>query len=152
MDFNKLDSVTAAKTGAELHICHPASGLPLYDNSKDATVDNGKPCIVVVMGEEAPEVRAAMRAWHKENARSEDADTEDMFIDDLHDRLVAQAAPRIIGFKNIKNGQKAATAEDAAWFLNLNRFNTQDGEKSFVEQVLEFSNKRASYLGNGSTA
>lgn len=166
MDFQQFDSVSAAEKGAECHILHPVTQAPLFDNLDDPTEDNGKPCIVVVLGAEAPTVREINRANQKARAKAklkgetvnkagqttEDGtdglDDEEFSLDDLHDRMVQSLAPRIVGFKNISKGSKPATKKDAEWFLNLNRLSTQEGERSFAQQVGDFSSKRASYLGN----
>lgn len=157
MDFNAFDSVSAAEKGAECHIKHPATGKPLYDNPENPFEDNGKPCIVIIKGAEAPSVREARRALQKARAQAAEgeeasADAADLTFDELHDRMVETLVHQIDGFKNINNGDKAATKKDAVWFLNLNRFNAQSDEKSFAEQLGEFSSKRANYLGNASAA
>ena len=152
MDFTQFDSVAAAERGADCHVVHPASGKPLFDNPDNPFVDNGKPCLVTLLGAEAPSVRAANRERQKARAAAEKANPEAsddaVMFDDLHDRLVEGIAPRIIGFKNIRKGDVAATKEDAAWFLNLNRMVGRAGEKSFVEQLSDFSSSRGRYLGN----
>jgi len=151
MDFNKFDSVSAADKGAECHLKHPATLKPLYDNPKDPTEDNGKPCIALVLGAESPTVRAASRAIEKARAKGKPKSTDEeelVSLDEIHADMVEVLAPRITGFKNIHKGKKAATNEDADWFLNLNRMNAQKDEKSFVEQVAEFTSSRAGYLGN----
>ena len=154
MDFNQFNTVAAAEKGAECHIKCPATLKPLFDNPDDPTADNGKPCIVVVLGGEAASVRAAIRAAQK--ARAAAAEDEDNLPDtslaELHERMVESVLPRIIGFKNISKGSKPATKADADWFLNLNVINGQKDEKSFAEQLGEFSSKRANYLGNASSA
>lgn len=145
MDFNKFDSVAAAEKGADCHMKDPATLEPLFD-------EKGKPCIVTLLGAEAPSVRAATRELQKARAKAKEAtgdEAEDgISLDEIHDRLVEVLLPRVVGFKNISNGKKAATKEDAAWFFNLNRMNGRDDEKSFAEQCGEFSSKRAGYLGN----
>lgn len=176
MDFQQFDSVSAAEKGAECHILHPVTQAPLFDNPGDPTKDNGKPCIVVVLGAEAPTVREINRANQKARAKAKpkgearakakpegektsktdqaaegDPDAledEEFSLDDLHDRMVQSLAPRIVGFKNISKGSRLATKKDAQWFLNLNRLSTQEGERSFAQQVGDFSSKRANYLGN----
>jgi len=150
MDFNQFDSVAAAEKGAELHVKDPATLEPLYDAE-------GKPCIVTLIGAESPSARAAARELQKAWAKAKEAkdtggndEKERISYDEIHDRLVQTLLPRVVGFKNISNGKKAATKEDAAWFFNLNRMNGVEGEKSFAEQAGEFSAKRSSYLGNAS--
>jgi hypothetical protein len=159
MDFTTFDSATAAETGADCHIKHPVTGEPLYDNRGKICEDNGKPCIVVVQGVEAPSVRAAMRDLQKARAQATDSavdddgdspakDDEDLSIDELHDRMVEGLHFRIVGFKNIRKGEHTASKRDAKWFLNLNRLNPQADGESFVEQIAAFSAKRGNYLGN----
>jgi len=155
MDFNKFDSVSAAEKGANYHVRHPATLKPLFDNPDDPTVDNGKPCLVELLGAEGPTVRALNRKIQKAQAQAEPKDEHDrkeggdeLSIDDIHDRMVKTLAPRVLGFTNIKNGNTAATKKDAVWFFNLNHLNSQKGEMSFVEQAGEFSGKRSSCLGN----
>lgn len=157
MDFNAFDSVSAAEKGAELHIKHPATGKPLFDNPDDPFADNSKPCIVIVKGAEAPSVREARRELQKARAQADDAknneaegNDDDLSFDDLHERMVEALSCQVCGFKNIHRGDNPATKKDVEWFLNLNRFNAQSDEKSFAEQLAEFSSKRANYLGNAS--
>lgn len=162
MDFTAFDSVKPAENGAECHIKHPATGEPLYDNRGKPFEDNGKPCIVIVQGVEAPSVRAAMRDLQKARAHAAESDDgsgakasgddEELSLEQLHDRMVEGLHFRIVGFKNIRRGENAAGKRDAKWFLNLNRFDPQVEGESFVEQVATFSSKRSAYLGNGSKA
>ncbi|MEX0304096.1 MAG: hypothetical protein AB3N24_16880 [Leisingera sp.] len=154
MDFNKFDTVAAAEKGADFHVMCPATQQPLFDNSKNPYEDNGKPCTVTLLGSEASAVRAAAREAQKAKAAAKpDADGGDDFVsyDDLHDQMVEKLIPLVIGFKNIRNGNKAAAKEDAAWFFNLTRFNGKENEPSFAEQAVKFVGSRASYLGNVST-
>lgn len=155
MDFNNLNSVAAAEKGADLHLCHPATGAKLYDNADNPFEDNGKPCIVTVLGSEAPAVRKSLRSVQKARAKAEPEqdgkDDDDVSLDELHEQLVAGAKVLITGFKNINNGKKAAKApEDIDWFLGLNRVNLQENESSFAEQVNAFAAKRGNFLGNAS--
>ncbi|ABF64346.1 hypothetical protein TM1040_1661 [Ruegeria sp. TM1040] len=147
MDFNKFDSVSAAEKGAAMQLKDPATLAPLF-------TEDGKPCEVILLGSEAPSVRAAMRELQKARANSQDAegdtDDEGVSYDQIHDKLVEGLLPRVVGFNNVFNGDKPATKRDAKWFFGLNRFNGQEGEKSFAEQAAEFSAKRGGYLGNAS--
>jgi len=72
MDFNKFDSVSAAEKGAAMQLKDPATLAPLF-------TEDGKPCEVILLGSEAPSVRAAMRELQKARANSQDAegDTDD---------------------------------------------------------------------------
>ncbi|MCJ8335696.1 MAG: hypothetical protein MJH10_15885 [Epibacterium sp.] len=153
MDFNQFDTVSAAEKGAPYHIECPVSLRPLFDNPKDPFEDNGKPCLVYVKGQEAASVRAQFRKEQQEKAKEElkddDGSSSDYInFDELHDKAVRSFAPRIVRFENVKKGKKDATADDAEWFLNLNRVNNNPDEKPFVRQVADFSNSRSGYLGN----
>lgn len=152
MDFNKYDTVTAAEKGAGLHVKDPATMKPLYDNPEGATVPNGKPCIVILKGFESQTVRDKQRETRKLRASDPDEveKPEDRSVDELHDSLVEQMVPRVVGFKNIHKGKKLATADDAKWFFELNRLNFHGDEKSFVQQAADYTSSRAGYLGNGS--
>ncbi len=143
MDFNKFDSVSAAESGADLHLKHPATMEPLYG-------DDGSPCIVTLLGGEASAVRAALRDMQKKRAAQEDDDKDERTLEDIHELLVEGLIPRVVGFKNVFRGSKPATKKDADWFFNLNRLNGQEGEESFAEQASKFSSSREAYLGNGS--
>lgn len=155
MDFNVFNSVAAAEKGAALHLKHPATLELLYDNPKGPTVANDKPCVVMVLGAEAPSVRAASRAIQKARATSKPEDAKEgaegdklVSLDEIHDQMAETLAGRVTGFKNLRNGERPATKKDVDWFFSLNRLNAQEGEKSFVEQVGDFSSKRGNYLGN----
>ncbi|AUQ49947.1 hypothetical protein PhaeoP83_01673 [Phaeobacter inhibens] len=153
MDFNQFDSVSAAEKGADCHLKHPATLKPLFDNPDDPTVDNGKPCLAVVLGAEAPSVRAASRARQKARAEADDGDEkadDENTLEAVHERMVEAMVPRVLGFKNVRKGKAPATKADAAWLFGLNRMNAQEGEMSFAEQVAAFSAKRGNYLGNAS--
>lgn len=158
MDFNKFDTVSAAEKGAEWHIKDPVSLKPLYDNPEDPYADNGKPCVGILLGSEAPSVRSAARDAQKKRAAGPEGDSKDsdkeatVSFDEIHEQLVDGMKFRLVAFKNVRRGDKPAGKSDAEWFFNLNRMNNQEGEISFVEQAIEFSNKRANYLGNVSAA
>ncbi|WYK06454.1 hypothetical protein DWF04_022725 [Cereibacter sphaeroides f. sp. denitrificans] len=140
MDFSQFDSRTAAETPRALHLLHPATGEPLYDGDK--------PCEVLVIGSESREAQAAIRKAQKAKLKGDKG--EEKSLEDVHASLVAAALPLIKGFRHVSRGDKAATAADAEWFLNLNIITGREEERSFVEQVMGFATLRANYLGNGS--
>lgn len=142
MDFGKFDSRAAAEQGRDLQLSHPATGEALFDGDK--------PCCVIVRGTEGREAQKALAKIRKmKMADGEKADGDNVSLEEMHKRLVETAIPLIVGFKNIKRGEKDATAPaDVEWFLNLQLINGIDGEKSFVEQVVNFATKRSNYLGN----
>lgn len=144
MDFNSFDSRTAAETAGRLHLAHPATGEPLFADKK-----REKPCIVLVLGTESRAAQVAMNAVRKaviSGAKKADSGS----LDELHAAMVDSAKHLIVGFENVARGEAAATAADAEWFLNLQMLNGREGERAFVEQVLDFANSRANYLGNAS--
>ena len=141
MDFTSFDSRAAAEKGRDLHLVHPATGEPIFDG------DN--PCIVVIRGTESREAQAQLAKLRKIKV-SEDEKSDEASLEDMHQRLVETAVPLVIGFKNINRGDKPATAPaDVEWFLNLQLINGVEGERSFVEQVVNYATKRSNFLGNG---
>lgn len=143
MDFGKFDSRAAAEQGRDLQLKHPAAGELIFDG--DA------PCIVVVRGTESRDAQKALAKIRKikMQADGEGSETDEISLEDMHSRLVETATPLVVGFKNINRGDKPAKApDDIEWFLNLQLINGVEGEKSFVEQVVDFATKRANFLGN----
>ena len=143
MDFGKFDSRAAAEQGRDLQLKHPATGELIFDG--DA------PCIVIVRGTESRDAQKALAKIRKMKmqADGESSDTDEISLEDMHSRLVETATPLVVGFKNINRGDKPAKApDDIEWFLNLQLINGVEGEKSFVEQVVDFATKRANFLGN----
>jgi hypothetical protein len=145
MDFTKFDSRAAAEVAGRLHLAHPSTGEPLYADEK-----HEKPCIVLVRGSESRTVQTALRAVR--NAKMSGAKKAEtaQTLEDLHQAMVDGAKPLIAGFENVARGEAAATAADADWFLNLQLINGREGEKAFVEQVIDFATDRSNYLGNAS--
>ena len=141
MDFTAFDSRAAAEQGRELHLQHPATAEPIFDGDK--------PCIVIIRGTESREAQAALAKIRKMKV-AEDKEADEASLEDMHGRLVETAMPLVIGFKNINRGDKPATApDDVEWFLNLQLINGIEGERSFVEQVVNYATKRSNFLGNG---
>lgn len=152
MDLTQFDSRTAAEKPGRMHLCAPVSGgAELYADG-DA---QKKPCVVLVYSTENRKVQAARRALQqaKVQAKGGNKETEDVQVmEDLHAQMVKAALPLISGFENISRGENVAGVDDAEWFLNLQMYNGREGEKSFVEQVLDFANSRSETLGNVSTS
>jgi len=139
MDFNQFDSRKASETGRELHLSHPATGEPLYNE--------GEPCIVIVKGLESAAGQEAVTRWRREMMKTEDSAERAT----VRDQMMATAIPLVVGFKNIDNGDRPAKApDDVEWLLNMHIPNGQPGERSFLEQVVDFATKRRNFLGNGS--
>lgn len=154
MDFNQFDTAGRAEAGFDYHIKCAATGKPMFDNDADPYADNGKPCLVKMKGREAESVRAAMRELNKARAAAEKAEGADKDedlgadFDKLHDLLVASARVMITGFKNVNRDGKPAKADDAEWFLNLNRLTDANDRHSFVGQITTAANDRSNVLGN----
>lgn len=137
MDFNAFDARGAADEGRPLHVVHPLTGEKLFDGDK--------PCIVMVLGMEGRTAQAAAKGLSDKDKLGEKAT-----LNDLHERLCDMAAPLVVGFSGINNGERAAVApQDVHWFLDLQIADPlQEGKgRSFVEQVLNFARDRANYLG-----
>lgn len=162
MDFNKFDARAAADEGRPLHVRHPVTGLPMYDDDDDASHDNGKPCIVYVRGAEGKEtqtlIHAALEEIRGSEPEPENGGKKRRSAEDTHREVVALSKPLITGFENIHRGDKEAVApKDCEWFLNLqmsrDQFDGRTGRAleglSFGEQVLAFAQERANFLGNG---
>jgi len=117
MDFNKFDSRAKAETGTPMQIVDAWSGEPMLDGDK--------PCMVIVRGTASKTMQAKMRAKQKAAMMSKkakgdkDDDEESKVMEDVHMQLVEASAPFIVGFENVNNGDKPATAADAEWFLDL---------------------------------
>lgn len=137
MDFNTFDSRTAGDLGAWMHVNSPINGEPLYvDESKT------KPCRVKVLGIEGVAGQAILKEAREavtgERDLSEDTDA----------KMVHETAALIVEFENINDGAKPATAPASVeWFLNLQRVVGGD-HPTFLQQVREFSLKRANLMGN----
>lgn len=136
MDFGKFDTVSAGDKARPLHLRHPASGQPLMDGET--------PCVIMVLGCEGREVQAAQRAVEADMMAETDIGVQE--------RLVRRAIPLVAEIKSgIDRGDKPAKApDDVDWLLNLNAVNGAHPGLSFVEQVIDFSRRRESILGNGS--
>jgi hypothetical protein len=166
MDFNKFDSRAKAEAGSPMQILDAWTGDPMMDGNK--------PCRVILRGTASASMQAKMRAAQKaammsKKAKGKDADDEARVMEDVHNQLCEAAAPFIMGFENVNNGDKPATAEDAMWFLNLTfpemgvkedehgePVLNKDGEPTytminepFAKQCSEFASKQANRLGNG---
>lgn len=156
MDFNKFDSRKAADEGRPLHLKHPSTGELLYDNEDDPFADNGKPCVVYVLGAEGRSVQKQLKevvseiAADRESEEDEKAKAEKVgYAEFQQSRLVQLTAPLIAGFENIKRGKRnAKSPDDVEWFLNLQLVTDNDAGTSFAEQISGFATKRGNYLGN----
>jgi hypothetical protein len=165
MDFNKFDSRAIAETGSPMQIVDEWTGA--------AMMDGDKPCRVILRGTASASMQAKMRAVQKaammsKKAKGKDDKDEARVMEDIHNQMVDAAAPFIMGFENVNNGDKPATADDAKWFLNLTfpemgvkedgdgqPVLNKDGEpvyemknNPFAKQCSEFASKQANRLGN----
>lgn len=152
MDFNSFDSRKASETPRALHLKHPATGRLLYDKGQDGKDDEAKPCRVLLLGIEG---ETGQNAIHRsQRARMEEARAGDpQTILTIHEQSVREIAPLVVGFENVRRGERAATApEDVAWFLGLQLVNGTPGQASFLEQVRKYASDRAAVLGEGNAS
>lgn len=142
MKIDQFNSRAGSGVARPLHLCHPVTGQPLFDNEADPTQDNGKPCRVMVLGVEDADTMAQIRAIRADKDKTKDQ-TE---------YLVSVTAPLIAGFENIERedgkASRPLTDDDVMWFLRLQAPNGSIGQRSFLEQVAGFAADRANYLGN----
>jgi len=141
MDFTQFDARAASEKPQPMDIMHPVTGEPIMDGDK--------PCRVLVIGTESRTAQDALGAIKRAKATDTKKGADDPTMAEIHASLVEAATPLIAGFENVSRGDAPATAADAGWFLNMQMINGKAGEKSFVEQVLAFSNGRANFLGKG---
>jgi hypothetical protein len=116
MDFNKFDSRAKAEAGSPMQILDQWTDEPMMDGDK--------PCLVILRGTASASMQAKMRASQKaammsKKDKSKNADEEARVMEDVHMQLCEAAAPFILGFENVNNGDRPANADDAMWFLNL---------------------------------
>ena len=165
MDFNKFDSRAKAEAGTAMQIMDPWTGDPMMDGDK--------PCKVILRGTASKSMQAKMRAKQKaammsKKTKGKDDDEEARVMEDIHNQLCEAAEPYIMGFKNVNNGDRPATADDAMWFLNLSfpEMGVKEDENGepvldkdgdpvfamlnnpFAKQCTEFASKDANRLGN----
>jgi hypothetical protein len=116
MDFNKFDSRAIAEAGSPMQILDSWTDEPMMDGDK--------PCRVILRGTASASMQAKMRAAQKaammsKKSKGKDAKDDARVMEDVHNQMVEAAAAFIMGFENVNNGDKPATAADAVWFLNL---------------------------------
>ena len=73
MDLGRFDVKAAASEGADLHIKHPMTGEPLFDD--------GEPVVVRVIGRDSPVVREKMAQLDKRKAGGEVLSKDDEGIE-----------------------------------------------------------------------
>lgn len=148
MDFGQFDSRKASETPRALHLKHPGTGKLLYDDEKQT-----KPCRVLVLGIEGETGQSAILESQRARMKQDRPTGEPVTISTVHDQIVKEIAPLIVGFENVNRGSKAATAPaDVEWFLNLQIVNGNRAQLSFAEQVRTFATDRAAILGEGSAS
>lgn len=152
MDFTKKDSRAAAETAQFLQLRWPESGDYIIG-------DDGKPVGVMVLGAMARSVQSKLRDDARAKLQAaKDEDEQVKALEDIQRDLVESASKLTTGFVNVQRGKDDAKApDDCAWFYDLNMFNTSSvlspqkskwQKKSFAQQVLDFSNDAANFLGN----
>lgn len=142
MDFGQFDSRAASEKPRALHLKHPGTGKPLYDGKK--------PCRVLVLGIEGATGQNAILESQRARMATERKAGEPVPVSEIHEGIVNEIAPLIVGFENISRGDEPAKApNDVAWFLNLQIVNGSRLQLSFAEQVRAFATDRAAILGEG---
>lgn len=165
MDFLKaFDARGAAETAREMTLRDQETG--------EIITNGGEPCIVLVKGASSRSVQAAVREEELARAKAKAARKDDGQVDtntaeDLHKATCKAAARSIVGFKNIQtlgeNGKpRDLTVDDVPAFLDLNFVSMahllrdkRDNEwrrPSFAQQVVEFAQDDAAFLGKSATA
>ena len=152
MDFTKKDTRTAGETAQFCHLKDQDTGKPIYDGDNAVGV--------MVLGSMARSVQLKLREDAK--ARLQDAsdgkEDQTRAIEDIQQDFVQSAARLVVGFVGVDRGDKPAKApDDCEWFCDLNMFSVtsvlspKDNEwqkKSFAQQILDFAQSGANYLGN----
>jgi hypothetical protein len=151
MDFTKKDTRTAGETAQFCHLKDQDTGKPIYDGDNAVGV--------MVLGSMARSVQLKLR----EDARAKLQDAPDdeakaRAIEDIQQDLVESASRLTVGFVGVDRGDKPARApDDCEWFYDLNMFSIasilapKEGKFqkwSFAQQVLDFAQSGANYLGN----
>jgi hypothetical protein len=150
MDFTKRDARAAAETAQFCHLRWPETG--------ESIMDGDKPVGAMVLGSSARSVQAALKADNRAKLQSaKNKEDEIRALEDIQSDMVKSAARLTVGFQGVQRGDADATAEDAAWFYDLNMFSapsllSPDPKRwqnlSFAQQVLAFSNDAGNFLGN----
>lgn len=154
MDFGQFDSRKASETPRALHLKHPGTGKLLYDGlDAKGNPDETKPCRVLVLGIEGETGQSAILESQRARMKQERPAGEPVTISNVHEQIVKEIAPLIVGFENVNRGSKAASAPaDVEWFLNLQIVNGNRAQLSFAEQVRTFATDRAAILGEGNAS
>lgn len=148
MDFNSFDSRAASEKPRALHLKHPGTGKPLFDDG-----DKTKPCRVLVLGIEGNTGQNAILQSQRDRLSDERKPGDPIAVSDLHENIVKEISSLIVGFENVNRGDRPAKApDDVAWFLNLQMISGTRGQQSFAEQVRAFATDRAAILGNGNAS
>ena len=144
MDFNLYDSRAASEKPRALHLKHPGTGALLYDDEAKE-----KPCRVLVLGIEGETGQAAILQSQRDRMKQDKGANEPVAVSEIHDALVKEIAPLIVGFEHVNRGERLAKApDDVTWFLKLQIVGGTRGQMSFAEQVRAFATDRAAILGN----
>lgn len=139
MDFSQFDSRAASEKPRPLHLKHPGTGKLLFDD--------GKPCRVLVLGIEGATGQSAILESQRARMKDDRTSGEPVSVSTVHDQIVKEIAPLIVGFENVNRGDQPATRDDVEWFLTLQIISGQRGQLSFAEQVRNFATDRAAILG-----
>ena len=135
-DSAQVQKVVDEGAGAWMHICHPVSGEPLYDDDAQT-----KPCRVKVLSVDSKQFANATRAMDIKLLR----DAPNMSTDEARDTVLKRAAASITAFENVRfqgryldGGNKA----DKLLWVGL--------APDFPEQVRKFAGQIDHFFGSGS--
>jgi hypothetical protein len=151
MDFTKKDTRSAAETAQFCHLKDQETGDPIFDGDKAVGV--------MVLGSMARSVQIKLRDDAKTRLQSAgDKEDQTRAIEDIQQDFAQSAARLVVGFVGVDRGDKAAEApDDCNWFCDLNMFSVSSvlapkenewQKKSFAQQILDFAQSGANYLGN----
>lgn len=110
MDFSTFAIRDRDDAGYAVDIVHPIHGTPM--------VADGKPARVIVRGPTSKAAAAMLASLQAQIIQSKDAPN----LERLQQSLVMMALPFVAGFENCKRGDKDLTVDDAAWWLDLMRW------------------------------
>lgn len=150
MDFNALNTVKIANTGAWMHLKSPLDGNELYFGEVDKKTgemiyDLERPCRIKVLGIEGNVAqKMAKRAQKSLMKATQDPD------EDGQESIRQKAIELTVDFENVMRDDAPAKApDDLEWFFGLSMvIGKADIPKSFQEQVLAFSTDRMAEVGN----
>lgn len=168
MDLSKYDTRLHSETPRPLQLRNPSNADQLLwlEEPKgvegDKDYNPGRPMLVFVRGSESQYVQDETKAirlgrMDKGNRKERRAAAatgiptkDDRSVLEYHSDKAELAVPLIAGFENVTYEGRELTVDDALMFLNMQVMNmgANREQRSFLEQVLEFSSDRGEWVGN----